>query len=137
VFKYSHEEGTRSEKLDELVPAKTIAARHRKLMQLQRPISKKKLRSLIGKQLEVLVEGMSDESEFLLEGRHNGQAPEIDGKVYLANGEAEPGELRMALVTDAADYDLVADLLPRDGAPADRPPGAKKLRLKTLGSASP
>jgi ribosomal protein S12 methylthiotransferase len=137
VFKYSHEEGTRSGGLEELVPEKTIAARHRKLMQLQRPISKKKLRSLIGQQLEVLVEGVSDESEFLLEGRHRGQAPDIDGKVYLANGEAEPGELRRALVTDAADYDLVADLLPRDGGTADRPPGAKKLRLKTLGSVSP
>ncbi|HEX5661283.1 MAG TPA: 30S ribosomal protein S12 methylthiotransferase RimO [Polyangiales bacterium] len=137
VFKYSHEEGTRSEKLEQLVPEKTISARHRKLMQLQRPISKRKLRGLIGKELEVLVEGVSDESEFLLEGRHAGQAPEIDGKVYLANGESEPGELRRAIVTDAADYDLVADLLPRQGGTADRPPGAKKVRLKTLGTANP
>jgi ribosomal protein S12 methylthiotransferase len=137
VFKYSHEEGTRSEKLAELVPEKTISARHRKLMQLQRPISKRKLRALIGKELEVLVEGVSDESEFLLEGRHAGQAPEIDGKVYLANGESEPGELRRAIVTDAADYDLVADLLPRQGGTADRPPGAKKVRLKTITTANP
>lgn len=137
VFKYSHEEGTRAEKLEERVPEKTISARHRKLMQLQRPISKRKLRALIGQELEVLVEGVSDESEFLLEGRHAGQAPEIDGKVYLANGESEPGELRRALVTDAADYDLVADLLPRQGGQADRPPGAKKVRLKTLGNANP
>jgi ribosomal protein S12 methylthiotransferase len=132
VFKYSHEEGTRSGTLGELVPEKTIAARHRKLMQLQRPISKKKLRKLVGQELEVLVEGVSDESEFLLEGRHRGQAPDIDGKVYLANGEAKPGELRRAIVTDAADYDLVADLLPREGGGHDRPPGAKKLRLKTV-----
>jgi ribosomal protein S12 methylthiotransferase len=135
VFKYSHEEGTRSEKLDELVPAKTIAARHRKLMQLQRPISRRKMRALVGSQIDVLVEGVSDESEFLLEGRHAGQAPDIDGKVYLANGEAQPGEIRRALVTDAADYDLVADLLPRDGELIDRPPGArasKKLRLRTV-----
>jgi ribosomal protein S12 methylthiotransferase len=137
VFKYSHEEGTRSEKLSELVPEKTISARHRKLMQLQRPISKRKLRGLIGKELEVLVEGVSDESEFLLEGRHPGQAPEIDGKVYLANGESEPGELRRAIVTDAADYDLVADLLPRQGGTADRPPGAKKVRLKTVANTNP
>ncbi|MET0284051.1 MAG: 30S ribosomal protein S12 methylthiotransferase RimO [Polyangiales bacterium] len=134
VFKYSHEEGTRSEKLGELVPEKTISARHRKLMQLQRPISKRKLRGLIGKELEVLVEGVSDESEFLLEGRHAGQAPDIDGKIYLANGESEAGELRRAIVTDAADYDLVADLLPRQGGTAERPPGAKKVRLKTLGA---
>jgi len=134
VFKYSHEEGTRSQTLSELVPEKTIAARHRKLMQLQRPISRRKLRKLVGKQLEVLVEGVSEESEFLLEGRHAGQAPDIDGKIFLANGEAKVGELRKAIVTDAADYDLVADLLPRDGGEAERPPGAKKLRLKTLGA---
>ena len=132
VFKYSHEEGTRSGTLGEPVPDKTIAARHRKLMQLQRPISRKKLRGLIGSQLEVLVEGVSDESEFLLEGRHKGQAPDIDGKVYLANGEAQPGEIRRAIVTDAADYDLVADLLPREGDAWERPPDAKRVRLKMV-----
>jgi ribosomal protein S12 methylthiotransferase len=130
VFKYSHEEGTRSGTLDEIVPEKTIAARHRKLMQLQRPISRKKMRAMVGSQIEVLVEGVSDESEFLLEGRHKGQAPDVDGKVYLANGEAKPGEIRKALVTDAADYDLVADLLPREGGAHERPPGAKRVRLK-------
>ena len=132
VFKYSHEEGTRSEKLEDPVQERSIAARHRKLMQIQRPISKKKMRALVGSTIDVLVEGVSDESEFLLEGRHKGQAPDIDGKVYLANGEAKPGELRKARVTDAADYDLVADLLPREGGDAERPPGAKRVRLRTL-----
>jgi ribosomal protein S12 methylthiotransferase len=130
VFKYSHEEGTRSGGRDDLLPDKTIAARHRKLMQVQRPISRRKLRGLVGRELEVLVEGVSDESEFLLEGRHRGQAPDIDGKVYLANGEACVGEIRRAIVTDAADYDLVADLLPREGGAWERPPDAKKVRLK-------
>lgn len=132
VFKYSREEGTRAGSLDEPVAEATIAARHRKLMQIQRPISRKKLRGMLGRELEVLVEGVSEESEFLLEGRHVGQAPDIDGKVYLANGEAEAGEIRKAVVTDAADYDLVADLLPREGGHPERPPGAKKLRLKTV-----
>jgi ribosomal protein S12 methylthiotransferase len=132
VFKYSHEEGTRSGSMEDTLPERTINARHRKLMQLQRPISRKKMRAMVGTELEVLVEGVSDESEFLLEGRHRGQAPDIDGKVYLANGEAQPGELRKALVTDAADYDLVADLMPREGGLPSRPPGAKKLRLKTV-----
>jgi len=134
VFKYSHEEGTRSGGMEEVNAEKTIGARHRKLMQLQRPISRKKMRKMIGQTIDVLVEGTSDESEFLLEGRHKGQAPDIDGKVYLANGEANPGELRRALVTDAADYDLVADLLPADGESVQRPPGAKKLRLRTIGA---
>jgi len=132
VFKYSHEEGTRSGKLEEVVAEKTIGARHRKLMQLQRPISRRKLRKMVGQTIDVLVEGVSDESEFLLEGRHKGQAPDIDGKVYLANGDGKAGELRKALVTDAADYDLVADLLPVEGDGHQRPPGAKKLRLRTV-----
>jgi ribosomal protein S12 methylthiotransferase len=139
VFKYSHEEGTRSGTLSDQVNAqKTINARHRKLMQIQRPISRKKMRAFVGREIEVLVEGVSDESEFLLEGRHAGQAPEIDGKVYLANGEAHTGELRRARVTDAADYDLVADLLPLEGGVVERPtrsarsPAARKVHLRTL-----
>jgi ribosomal protein S12 methylthiotransferase len=135
VFRYSTEEGTHAATLGEEVPEKTISARHRKLMQAQRPIARKKMRNMVGAEIEVLVDGISDESEFLLEGRHRGQAPDIDGKVYLANGEAQPGELRRARVTDAADYDLVADLLPRDGTDVERPAGtpkAKKLKLRTV-----
>lgn len=140
VFKYSVEEGTRSGTLEDPLPQKTISARHRKLMQIQRPISRNKMRAMVGSEIDVLVEGVSDESEFLLEGRHKGQAPDIDGKVYLANGEALAGELRKARVTDAADYDLVADLLPREGGVVERPPGAasigrkasSKVRLRTV-----
>ena len=94
-------------------------------MRLQRPISRARQRSRIGTELEVLVDGISDESEFLLEGRWWGQAPEVDGKIYLANGEAQPGEIRRALVRDAGDYDLVADLLDRDGNWV-APPGVER-----------
>ncbi|MBK8171530.1 MAG: 30S ribosomal protein S12 methylthiotransferase RimO [Sandaracinaceae bacterium] len=137
VFRYSKEEGTRSHDMDADVPAKVSAARHRKLMSLQRPISRKKLKAMIGQDIEVLVEGESDESEYLLEGRHRGQAPEIDGKIYLANGTAKPGTLMRARITAAADYDLVADLHGEDGAPQAPPPGAKRVkrapvRLRTL-----
>jgi ribosomal protein S12 methylthiotransferase len=139
AFLYSHEEGTRSGDMDDLVQEKTARARHRKLMSLQRPISRRKLRARIGADVEVLVDGVSEESDFLLEGRFWGQAPEVDGKVYLANGEARPGEIRKARVTDAADYDLVADLLAVDGShdvPVDvseRPRGRGRVRLPTVG----
>lgn len=132
VFRYSEEEGTRAADLPGAVDEKTIARRHRQLMQLQRPISRSKLRARVGQEIEVLVEGVSDESEFLLQGRHAGQAPDIDGTVYLANGTAEAGEIRRAIVTDAADYDLVADLYAADGSRPEPPPGAKKVRLRTL-----
>src|SRR5690606_11780784 len=132
VFKYSHEEGTRSETLGEDVPAKTIAARHRKLMQLQRPISRKKMRAMVGQQIEVLVEGVSDESEFLLEGRHRAEAPDMDGDVYPATVEAKAVQGRKAPVTNAAEYDLVAGLHHRDGSTLGRPPGANRVPPKTL-----
>ncbi len=121
VFRYSSEEGTASHDMAGEVPAKKAAARHRRLMTLQRKVSRARLRRLVGTELEVLVSGESDESEFLLEGRHRGQAPEIDGKVYLANGSARPGEIRRAVVTATADYDLVADLVGADGH-HERPP---------------
>lgn len=90
---------------------------------------------MVGRTLEVLVEGPSAESELLLEGRHMGQAPEIDGKVILTNGEARPGELRRALVTDSADYDLIATLLDADGRMPELPPGAETgaLHLPVVG----
>jgi ribosomal protein S12 methylthiotransferase len=124
VFRYSPEEGTASGAMDGAVPAKVAAARHRKLMAAQRPISAAKAKAMVGREIEVLVEGVSDESELLLEGRWWGQAPEIDGKVYLANGTARTGELRKALVTKSAAYDLVADLFDEDGTLPDAPPGA-------------
>ena len=108
----------------------------RKLMAAQRPISKRKMDAMVGRDVEVLVEGISDESELLLEGRWWGQAPEIDGKVYLANGTAQPGEVRKAFVTKSAAYDLVADLYEADGTLPEPPPGAdprpKRVRLPTL-----
>ena len=124
VFRYSPEEGTPSGAMEGAVPAKTAAARHRKLMTAQRPISTAKAKAMVGREIEVLVEGVSDESELLLEGRWWGQAPEIDGKVYLANGTARTGELRKALVTKSAAYDLVADLFDADGTLPEAPPGA-------------
>lgn len=126
VFLYSSEEGTPSGHMSDSVPRDVAQARADELMQVQRIISKHKQESLIGRTIEVLVEGPSDESEFLLEGRHRGQAPEIDGKVYLTNGIAQPGELRQAKVTTAADYDLLADLLPQDHA--DNSSLASKLK---------
>ena len=134
VFRYSTEEGTASGEMEAQIDPQVIANRHQRLMALQRPISREALEGMVGRTIEVLVEGISDESEHLLMGRWWGQAPEIDGRVYLANGTAERGELRQALVTKAADYDLLADLFDADGNLPDAPPGAdprpgRKVRL--------
>ena len=118
VFNYSQEEGTVAALLPGRVPPKEVEARRRELLRIQRGISKKRLRALRGRELEVLVEGPSDESEYLLMGRHEGQAPEIDGQVYLSFADTgadapapPPGALVRARVTHSAEYDLAATIV--------------------------
>jgi ribosomal protein S12 methylthiotransferase len=110
VFPYSQEPGTVAALLPGRVPARKAQARRDELMALQQGISRRQQEALIGKELEVLVEGAAEESELVLAGRWAGQAPEIDGCVYLSDGVAQVGELRRARVTGASDYDLVASL---------------------------
>src|ERR1022692_681669 len=115
IFNFSREEGTVSGMLPKRVPQKEIDARRRELLRIQREVSKKKLRAMRDRTLRVLVEGASDESEYLLMGRHEGQAPEIDGQVYLslspdASGPAA-GTFVVARVTHSAEYDLAAEII--------------------------
>jgi ribosomal protein S12 methylthiotransferase len=98
---------------------------------------------LVGQEFEVLVEGESDESELLLVGRHAGQAPEVDGRVHLINGAAQPGEIHRVRITHSADYDLVGDLscgeddpLRPDGVQATKQPRQRKPRLRVLSATS-
>ncbi|HEX4353224.1 MAG TPA: 30S ribosomal protein S12 methylthiotransferase RimO [Polyangiales bacterium] len=130
VFRYSHEEGTHSGTLQQLVAAKTIEWRANAIMKAQRAISKKRLRALVGGELEVLVEGESDESELLLVGRHAGQAPDIDGTVQLINGAAQPGDIRRVRITQSSSYDLVGDLSLGEDDPLR--PAPKLRRSKRL-----
>jgi ribosomal protein S12 methylthiotransferase len=110
VFQYSDEASAQSHALPEKVPARTAAARAKRLMAVQRPISRKKNQARVGSELEVLVEGPSEDEELVFVGRHAGQAPEVDGSVYLSGGEVRPGELRRVRITQASDYDLVGEL---------------------------
>jgi ribosomal protein S12 methylthiotransferase len=116
VFTFSEEEGTAAGELarTERVPAAVAKKRRTALMRLQRQISKTQQKAMVGQEITVLVEGVSDESEYLLQGRWYGQAPEIDGVVYLTDGEARPGDLVRARVTSYADYDLAASILAVD-----------------------
>lgn len=113
VFQYSDEEGTAAFEMENKVPKKTIERRWREVMAIQKRISREQNKKLIGKRLEVLVEGVSPESEHLLVGRHAGQAPDIDGQVFINDGMAYPGELVTVEVTEAHDYDLVAKVVER------------------------
>jgi len=139
VFRYSDEETSHSATLEGKVPARTAAARHRKLLKIQRDIAHAHGASLIGKELDVLVEGSSDEHEFVMMGRHAGQAPEIDGQVYLSDGEAHPGQMRRVKISQASDYDLVGELIDDDDAPtaAVSPRATKdkeRVRLRIVAS---
>ena len=111
VFRYSDEDGTGSETQDAKVKPKDSAARHRKLMAVQRPIARKRNRALIGTRVEVLVDGASEEHEYVLQGRHAGQAPDIDGVVYLSGAEVSAGSMVMADISQSADYDLVGEVV--------------------------
>ncbi len=110
TFTYSTEQGTHSATLGDTVPHEIALERQRRLMELQQSISKKKLDNLIGRELDILVDGPSEESELVLAGRFYGQAPGIDGVVYLSEGEARPGQMISARVTAATEYDLMASL---------------------------
>ncbi|MFO0649773.1 MAG: 30S ribosomal protein S12 methylthiotransferase RimO [Polyangiales bacterium] len=135
VFRYSDEEDTGSFSQTAKVSKKDSAARHRKLMAIQRPISRKRNRALVGQHLEVLVDGASAEHEFVLQGRHAGQAPEIDGVVYLSGAEVRAGEMVTVEVTQSADYDLVGEVVLDDGsadAKAAQKPAAKPKRKVAL-----
>jgi ribosomal protein S12 methylthiotransferase len=134
AFRYSDEEGVRSKTMDGKVPEKVAEARYRKLMALQRPISHAKNQKLVGQKLDVIVEGTSDEHEYVLMGRHAGQAPDIDGQVYLSGGEAVSGTLRRVQITQASDYDLVGELEDDFLAPVviSNAPAARKVALRVV-----
>ncbi len=110
VFPYSIEPGTTSAMLPHRVPQELADARVAELMALQAEISKRKLERLVGQELDVLVDGVSEETDLLLEGRFYGQAPGIDGVVYLADGTAPSGSIVRARVTQASEHDLAASL---------------------------
>ena len=115
VFQFSQEEGTESFSLPDQLPQRVKAQRQKKLLGLQRKISKAHQAALVGRTLDVLVEGVSDETDLLLEGRWQGQAPEIDGKVYVNRGEASPGSIVRVEIEQAGDYDLVGGIVGADG----------------------
>jgi ribosomal protein S12 methylthiotransferase len=113
VFLYSNEETSRSFALPNQVPVLTARRRHRQLMALQRKVSRRNLRRLVGKSLPVLVEGPSEETDLLYQGRSERQAPGIDGCILINEIEGpapRAGDFRWATITAAGDYDLVARL---------------------------
>ncbi|MDX2150154.1 MAG: 30S ribosomal protein S12 methylthiotransferase RimO [Bryobacteraceae bacterium] len=120
VFTYSDEDTSASYHLDGKLDGRTIHNRKRRLMSLQRKISKARNKKMIGGEYQVLVEGVSKESDLLWECRMATQAPEIDGVCYISDageGPLRAGQMRQLRVTEAHDYDLVGELV--DEAPVE------------------
>jgi ribosomal protein S12 methylthiotransferase len=111
VFTYSHEEGTAAHGLDDDVPAVLKKQRQAKLMRLQKKIVAAAQASRTGSEIDVMIDGPSPEHELVLQGRTEGQAPDIDAVVYLTDcdpAEYRPGDLIRARIVDSREYDLVA-----------------------------
>lgn len=114
VFSYSDEDTSQSYQLDGKVDARTIYARKRRLMSIQRRISRDRNRKLVGREVPILVEGLSAETDLLWQGRMPSQAPEIDGVTLINDfegAEPAPGQLRRLRITESHDYDVVGTLL--------------------------
>lgn len=115
VFAYSREENTLAFDMDNQVPQEVAEARRDQLMETQMDISREINQSYIGRTLEVLVDGVSEEHEYVLEGRHYGQALDVDGVVFLSFEDgappAKPGDMVRVEIDDASDYDLVGIVL--------------------------
>ncbi len=122
VFTYSDEETGASFALDGKVDGRTMYRRKRRLMAIQRKISRRRHRQMLGREMRVLVEGPSPESALVWQARMESQAPEIDGVCYINDGGAHPlraGEFRTLRVAETHDYDVVGALV---DAPAPEPP---------------
>ena len=114
VFLYSDEEETGAFDLDAKIPRTTATRRRNALMKEQSRISKKKLTSMVGRTVQVLLDGRSDESDLLLQGRMQTQAPEIDGHVLIndtGDKQVTAGNFYSVVITDSLEYDLIGRVI--------------------------
>ncbi len=112
-FAYSQEDGTASARMPDQLPTAVKKYRKNRIMALQRDISASHMEALVGQTHEVLVEGLSKETDLLLQGRFYGQAPDIDGVIYIndAPDDIGRGQLRQVEISEAHDYDLVGHVV--------------------------
>jgi len=93
------------------VPQEVIDERFELLYEAQKEIARELNQAYLGKVIDVLIEGAHEETDLLLQGRHAGQAPDIDGKVIINDGMAKAGDIVKVEITDVLDYDLVGRIV--------------------------
>ena len=116
IFEYSPEPGTAAGDREDQLPPEVRTERRDRLMAVQQQIHADKMAAMIGQTLDVLVDGPSPEHELVLQGRYFGQAPEVDGQVYLSYEQsdqepAEIGDFVKVEIVEAAEYDLVGNVI--------------------------
>ncbi len=115
AFAYSDQEGAAAFAQEKKLSSREIERRRKHLMSIQRQISKKKKKALLGREFDLVLEGESEETELLLEGRTPMHAPEIDGKVFVNDVpegvNPQFGQFYRCEITEAHDYDLVARII--------------------------
>ncbi|MFW7377884.1 MAG: 30S ribosomal protein S12 methylthiotransferase RimO [Oligoflexus sp.] len=110
-FTYSQEEGTVAGRMAEQIEEGLKQRRQAEIMEVQKEISAHNLQKLIGQVLPVLIDGLSEETDLLGQGRLSIQAPEVDGLVYINDGKLTPGSIQVVEITEAHDYDLVGRIV--------------------------
>ena len=113
TFIYANEPGAASEQFDGQVDAEEGEERMARIMAVQSEVSAEIQQRYVGRVEPVLLEGLSRESDLLLEGRTRFQAPDIDGCVYITDGEANPGDIVQVRISEAQIYDLVGEIVGR------------------------
>lgn len=111
VFPFSREPGTAAAQLPDQIAERVKEHRCEELMEIQQEIALQANRARVGQRMEVLVDGPSPQHEWVLAGRHYGQAPDIDGCVYLSFEDGAtlpaPGDMVTVEIEDATPYDMV------------------------------
>ncbi len=110
IFKFSPEEDTRAFAMTGQVDNELKERRYEEAMQIQKDISLLHNNRLVGQTLQVLVDGPAAESDLVVCGRHRGQAPEVDGVVYLGRPDLRQGDMVSAIIKEAHPYDLVGEV---------------------------
>lgn len=114
VFKYSREEDTVAYNMPDQIPEEIKEKRWAELTNLQGEIAERKNEQFIGREVEVLIDGISSESEYMLEGRTRGQALEIDGKVLTNDGTAKAGDIVKVKIEQNFQYDFIGPIVEED-----------------------
>jgi ribosomal protein S12 methylthiotransferase len=119
LFAYSPEKGTRAALLSDPVEESFKIQRVQALAALQEKISLDYNSRLVGTAQPVLIEGVSDESDLLLQARLASQAPEVDGCVLINKGFGKVGEIVAARITEAHPHDLIGEIAESPNPPSN------------------